>query len=113
MARLNRGDIIDEKEVNVFHCTNRCVRQAFLCGEDPVTGNNYGHRKLWIQDRLEFLAGQFAIDVIGFSVMDNHLHVILRNRPDLVNDWSNAEVARRWWNLFPDRKTPTGWKGSE
>ena len=97
MARQNRCDAIDESTVGVYHCINRCVRRAFLCGEDPVSGNNYDHRKDWIQRRLEFLAGQFAIDVIGFSVMSNHFHTILRNRPDVVASWSDSEVARRWF----------------
>ena len=36
--------------------------------------------------------------------MVNHIHVILRNRPDIVAGWSDEEVARRWWQLFPLRK---------
>jgi len=108
MSRLNRCDAIDESIVGVYHCVNRCVRRAFLCGEDPVSGNNYDHRKDWLQLRLEFLAGQFAIDVIGFSVMSNHFHTILRNRPDVVAAWSDGEVARRWWNLFPSRRDSDG-----
>ena len=40
--------------------------------------------------------------------MSNHLHVILRNRPDLVSEWSDDEVARRWWALFPGRKDAAG-----
>ena len=35
--------------------------------------------------------------------MSNHLHVILRNRPDVVALWSDSEVARRWLTLFPGR----------
>ena len=31
-------------------------------------------------------------------------HVILRNRPDVVAGWSDEEVAKRWWQLFPLRK---------
>src|SRR5271157_1197399 len=33
--------------------------------------------------------------------MSNHLHVILRNRPDVVTLWSDQEVARRWLAVFP------------
>ena len=62
------------------------------------------HRKQWIRDRLEVLAGIFAVDVLGFAVMSNHLHVVARTRPDIVNEWSDEEVARRWWNLFPQRR---------
>ena len=36
--------------------------------------------------------------------MVNHIHVILRNRPDIVAGWSDEEVANRWWQLFPLRK---------
>ena len=106
MARLPRRLAIDESTVGVYHCINRCVRQAYLCGRDSVSGNDYSHRKSWIQRRLEFLAGQVAIDVVGFSVLSNHFHVILRNRPDVVDSWKDSEVARRWWNLFPERRNP-------
>jgi len=36
--------------------------------------------------------------------MVNHVHVILRNRPDGVAGSTDAEVAKRWWQLFPLRK---------
>ena len=38
------------------------------------------------------LAGIFGIDVLGFAVLSNHLHVVVRTRPDVVRDWSAAEV---------------------
>ncbi len=108
MARLARGDVFDPSEVSVFHCINRCVRRCFLCGHDPVSGQNYEHRKRWLEVRLRFLAGCFGIDVLGFAILDNHFHVILRNRPDVVATWTDDEVARRWLRLCPVRKTPEG-----
>jgi len=45
-----------------------------------------------------------GIDCLSFAVMVNHVHVILRNRPDVVAGWSDEEVAKRWWQLFPLRK---------
>ncbi|MCY2989441.1 MAG: hypothetical protein NTY19_16435 [Planctomycetota bacterium] len=33
---------------------------------------------------------------------------MLRNRPDVVHEWSDQEVARRWWFLFPARKDADG-----
>jgi len=104
MARVNRREVLASDEVQVVHCVNRCVRRGFLCGQDPVTGQDYEHRRQWIRNRLEFLAGVFGIDVLGFAVMSNHLHVVLRSRPDVVATWSDEEVARRWWNLFPRRR---------
>ncbi len=108
MARIPRKYLIETADVGVYHCINRCVRRAFLCGTDAVSGKNFDHRKQWIQDRLEFLAGQFGVDVMGFAVMSNHLHVVLRNRPDVVTEWSDEEVALRWWRLFPGRREQDG-----
>src|SRR5579862_7072835 len=108
MPRLPRKFIFDESEPGIYHCINRCVRRAFLCGTDPVTGECFEHRKVALQERLAFLAGQMGIDILGFAVMSNHIHVVARNRPDLVAKWSDEEVARRWWNIFPQRKTSEG-----
>ena len=108
MARLSRKEMVSETEVGVYHCMQRAVRRAFLCGEDAATGKNFDHRKEWIRARLEYLAGQFGVEVLSFAVMSNHLHVILRNRPDVVQGWSDIEVARRWWYLFPQRKDADG-----
>src|SRR6516162_1622827 len=108
MPRIRRRFLVDPAEVGVYHCINRCVRRSFLCGSDPVSGKNYEHRRQWMQDRIQFLAGQFGIDVLGFAVMSNHFHVIVRNRPDVVQGWSDTEVARRWWSLFPKRRDDHG-----
>ena len=108
MARVNRREVLAEGEIQVVHCVNRCVRRGFLCGMDELTGKDYEHRRQWIRNRLEFLAGLFAMDVLGFSVMSNHLHAILRNRPDVVKSWTDVEVARRWWSLFPSRRNKDG-----
>ncbi len=37
--------------------------------------------------------------------MENHLHVILRNSPDFAEWASDREIATRWWNMFPKRRT--------
>jgi hypothetical protein len=40
--------------------------------------------------------------------MSNHLHVVLRHRPDIVQRWPDSEVAFRWRKLFPRRSELTG-----
>ena len=108
MPQFARKDIVIEGEVGIYHCVSRCVRRAFLCGEDPVTGRDLGHRKDWIRDRLELLVECMAVELCDYSVMSNHLHLVLRTRPDLVETWSDEEVARRWWRLFPRRRKKDG-----
>ncbi len=103
MARRNRAEVVVADEIGVYHCVQRVVRRAFLCGVDSLSGKSYDHRRAWIRDRLESLAGLFGVEIAAFAVMSNHLHVILRNRPDVVALWSDFEVARRWLTLFPGR----------
>lgn len=104
MARQNRREIFDPDKVSVMHCINRAVRRAMLCGIDKFSGKSYEHRRDWVKERLIYLAQYYGIDVLGYAVMGNHLHVILRNRPDVVETWSDQEVATRIWYLFPKRK---------
>ncbi len=87
------------------------MRRAFLCGVDPLTSKDYEHRKGWIRDRLEEIASFFAIEVCGYAVMSNHLHLVLRSRPDLVRRWTDEEVALQWRRLFPARDPLTGLTG--
>lgn len=108
MARVNRNEVLSDLEIQAVHCVNRCVRRGFLCGVDPMTGKSYEHRRQWIRNRMEFLAGVFGVEVLGFAVMSNHFHAVLRNRPDVVATWSDEEVLRRWWLLFPRRRGREG-----
>ena len=59
-----RSQLVDLDVTSYYHCISRCDRRAKLCGE----GNE--HRKQWIEDRLEELAGIFAVSVAGFSVLE-------------------------------------------
>jgi REP element-mobilizing transposase RayT len=108
---MARSKYVREGEEGVYHCISRCVRRAFLYGYDPVTKRDFSHRKAWIVERLQFLAAIFAIDVCAFAVLVNHLHTILRTRPDIAAAWSDREVATRWLTLFPRRDGPRGVAG--
>src|SRR5262245_52643115 len=94
---IARAHLVDPTVSRWYHCVTRCVRRAFLLGEGP------NDRKLWIENRLRELAGIFAVSVAGFSILDNHLHLLVRLDPDLATHWSDEEVVRRWGRLFPPR----------
>lgn len=104
MARPKRNEQFSPDEVCIVHTIQRCVRRAFLAGVDPVSGKDYSFRKEAIRLRLEALASVFGIDVLSYAVMSNHIHSILRNRPDVVAQWSDREVALRWLKVFPGRR---------
>ena len=103
-----RREIVADGVEGIYHCISRCVRRAFLCGEDPYTQTSYEHRKSWVEARLKLLSQAFAVQVCAFAVMSNHLHVVLRTRPDWMESWSNEDAAKRWLSVFPKRKTTKG-----
>jgi len=108
MPAKPRSDIFDPHEVGVYHCWNKLVRGSYLFGADALTGYDYSYRKDWMRDRFRELAGSMAVDVLDYAILDNHLHVVLRNRPDIVRSWSDEEVARRWWFVCPPYRNKDG-----
>ncbi len=83
-----------------YHCISRCVRRAFLCGFDPVTGFDFEHRRQWIVDRIKLLCSVFAVDLCAYAIMSNHYHIVIRINADEVKHWSGEEVAKRWIQIF-------------
>ena len=104
MPRPKRAEQFETNEVCIVHVVQRCVRRAFLAGVDRFSGRDYSHRKEWIRRRMEALASVFGCDVLSYAIMSNHIHVILRNRPDVVAQWADREVAIRWLRVFPGRR---------
>jgi hypothetical protein len=64
---LGEGGVVCCRRGAVVHVMNRVVRRCFLLGDDAVTGKNYDHRKQWIEDELQKLAGAMGIDLLGLS----------------------------------------------
>ena len=83
-----------------YHCVSRCVRRAFLCGSDTLSGQSFEHRRQWIQDKLHELTQVFALDLCAYAVMSNHYHVVLYVDSAQAENWSPEEVITRWHQLF-------------
>ncbi len=95
-----RSRQVSLEDTPYYHCISRCVRRAFLCGEDHVTGENYEHRKPWVVEKLKDLSEVFAIDICAYAIMSNHYHIILRVDADTAKNWDQDEVIERWRELF-------------
>ena len=108
MPRVNRCEIFSQHDIQAFHTISRCVRRDHLCGRNRRSGRDYSHRREWIRARLEQLAGIFAIEVLGYALMSNHMHLVIRTRPDIARSWSDDELALRWWSLCPKRRQADG-----
>ncbi|MCW8127424.1 transposase [Microbulbifer halophilus] len=97
---LPRKSLISLDTTPYYHCVSRCVRRAFLCGQDERTGQSFEHRRQWIEDRLLELGQIFALDICGYAVMSNHYHVVLHINRDQASRWDTLEVVERWHRLF-------------
>lgn len=96
-----RSQQISLQDTPYYHCISRCVRRAYLCGDDPVTGQNFDHRKQWLVTKIKQLAAQFSIDVCAYAVMSNHYHLVLHVDQEKAGAFSDDEIISRWTTLFP------------
>ncbi len=95
-----RSSLIDYLETPYYHIISRCVRRAFLCGEDELTGESFEHRRQWLVDRFKFLATSFTIDICAYAVMSNHYHLVLKVNTDESVAMSDDEVVTRWTAVY-------------
>jgi len=95
-----RKQLISLNATPYYHCMARCVRRAFLCGTDALTGHCFEHRRQWIEERIHTLAKIFAIDVCAYAVMSNHYHVVLHIDAVTASQWTEQEVCEHWHALY-------------
>lgn len=95
-----RYSLILPSDTPYYHCVSRCVRRAFLCGKDGLTGQSYDHRRGWIEDKILALSSIFALDVCAYAVMSNHYHIVLHINKTSADNWDMADVIHQWHQLF-------------
>ena len=85
MPRCARRSQMNPRRVGTYHCSSQCVRRSSF-RDRTVGGLDLDHRREWFHKRVEDLAMYFAVQVCDRSVVDNQIHLILSNRPDLRLD---------------------------
>jgi REP element-mobilizing transposase RayT len=88
-----RKHLVDAERSACYHLVSRCVRRAFLCGDAGE------HRREWIAA---------AVEILGFAIMSNHLHLVVKTQPTRAKKWSDQVVAERGINLRIDGERSEG-----
>ncbi|AJF07632.1 transposase [Geoalkalibacter subterraneus] len=97
---MPRSNLVSLSDTPWYHVVSRCVRRAYLCGEDYSSGKNFEHRRGWIESRICELSSIFAIDVAAYAVMSNHYHIVVRIDAERAAGWGDEEVLARWTRIF-------------
>lgn len=96
-----------------YHVVSRCVRRAWLCGSDRLTGRDFSHRRAWIEQRIHLLADIFPVAIYSYAVMSNHYHIVLKIESQSCACWTDGEVVERWVRLCPGRRTKNDAKDAQ
>ena len=72
MPKPRKSQIAVESTL-MYHCVSRCVRRAFLCGDDRYSGKSYDHRRTFLEQELLRLGEVFYLDVVAYSVMTTYV----------------------------------------
>lgn len=70
-----RERLVNPEVTLLYHCISQCVCRASLFGEESA------HRKQWIEERPQHLVKFFAVDLVGFALTPNPMHLQLRLDP--------------------------------
>lgn len=83
--------------MGTYHVISRCTRRLWLLHGE------WAHRKDWFCELAGELLECFRIDLHAYAVMANHVHLVLRPRPDVVAAMAAEAVAAAGHRAMPVR----------
>jgi hypothetical protein len=96
MTRARR-ELVDLESTPYYHSICRCVRRAFLCGEDAFSGKSYEHRNGLGAGSSPHSPGGVRRRRVRLS---RHVEPLVRLDRDKASGWTEDEIIERWERLY-------------
>ena len=109
----SRQSQVSLSDTPYYHCISRCVRRAYLCGEDKYTEKSFEHRRQWVVERMHYLASLFNIDICAYAIMSNHYHLVLHIDEQQNESLTHEEVCERWCQLYSKPVLVERWQSEQ
>ena len=109
----SRQSQVSLSDTSYYHCLSRCVRRAYLCGEDKYTEKSFEHRRQWVVERMHCLASLFNINICAYALMSNHYHLVLHIDEQQNESLTDEEVCERWCQLYSKPVLVERWQSEQ
>jgi hypothetical protein len=109
----SRESLISLSDTPYYHCISRCVRRAFLCGDDRYSGQSFEHRRQWVVDRIRYLTDVFSIEVAAYGILSNHYHIVLYVNEREISDCTDSDICERWSKIYSLSPIVLRWQKGE
>ena len=91
--------LINNEETTVYHVMSRTAMDSFPLGDIE---------KDFMLDLLRQYASLYFVEILGFCLMGNHFHILVRMFPE--HKFTDEEIKKRYENFYGDEKIfAAGW----
>jgi len=80
-----RKTLVERAHAASYHCVDRCVPRAWLCGFDDYLQRSFEHRRWWVERRIFEVGNIFVCGIDAYALMSNHYHLVVHMSPKTAN----------------------------